>query len=79
MLPSETDGDNLHNVGVEVRRHFRNNEKECLKGKIDGLARNSKKKNIREMYKGINEFQDCYKSRITFVKNEILDFLHITV
>jgi hypothetical protein len=52
--PSEINGDNLNNVRYEVSRHFRNKMKEYLKGKINELAANSKNKNIRDQYRGIN-------------------------
>jgi hypothetical protein len=49
-------GDNLNNIRREVSRHFRNKKRENLKGKINELATNSKNKNIRDLYRGINEF-----------------------
>jgi hypothetical protein len=48
--PSEIHENNLNNIRHEPSRHFRNKEREYLKGKIDELARNSKKKNIRDLY-----------------------------
>jgi Fe-S cluster assembly ATPase SufC len=53
--PSEINGDNLNNVIREASRHFRNKKREYLKDKINELATNSKKKNIRDLYRGINE------------------------
>jgi hypothetical protein len=47
-------GDNLNNVRREASRHFRNKKREYLKDKINELATNSK--NIRGLYRGINEF-----------------------
>jgi hypothetical protein len=44
----------LKNVRSETSRHFRNKKREYLKGKINGLATNSKDKNIRDLYRGIN-------------------------
>jgi hypothetical protein len=52
--PSEINLDNLNNVRHEDSWHFRNKKRECLKDKIKELARKSKNKNIRDMYRGIN-------------------------
>jgi hypothetical protein len=54
--PSEINADNLNNMSRETGRHFRNKKKEYLKDKIDELVTNSKDKNIRDLYRGINEF-----------------------
>jgi hypothetical protein len=40
-----------------------------LKEKIDDLSRNSKK-NIRDLYKGINEFKRDHQLRNNLVKDE---------
>jgi len=48
--------DNLNNVRRDTRRHFRNNKKEYLKAKTDELEINSKIKNIRDLYLGIQWF-----------------------
>jgi hypothetical protein len=41
----------------ETSRTFRNNKREYLKGKINELETNNKNKNIRDLYRGINEFK----------------------
>jgi hypothetical protein len=41
-----------------------------LKDKINELARNSKNKNIRGLYRGRNEFRKGYKPRSNLVKDE---------
>jgi hypothetical protein len=41
----------------EASGHFRNKKREYLKDKINELAMNSKNKDIRDLYKGINTFQ----------------------
>jgi hypothetical protein len=46
--------DNPNNVRREASRHFRNKIRDYLKVKINELATNNK--NIRDLYKGINEF-----------------------
>jgi uncharacterized protein YaaR (DUF327 family) len=65
--PSEINGDNLNNVRCEARRHFRN-MKEYLKDNINELAMNSKSKNIRDLYRRINEFKG-YQPRNNLVKD----------
>jgi hypothetical protein len=52
--PSEINGDNLINVRREASRRFRNESREYLKDKINELETNSKNKNIRDLYGGIN-------------------------
>jgi hypothetical protein len=49
-----SNGDNLDNVRREASRHFRNKNMEYLKDKINELAMNSKKKNIRQLHRGRN-------------------------
>jgi hypothetical protein len=73
--PSEINGDNLNNVGRGASRHFRNKKREYLKDKINELATNSKNKNIRDLYRGINGFKRGYQPRNNFVKDEIGDLL----
>jgi hypothetical protein len=63
--PSEINGDNLNNVRCEASRYFRNKRREYLKDKINELARNSKNKNVRDLYRGINEFKRGYQPRTT--------------
>jgi hypothetical protein len=46
--PSEINGDNMNNV-ISGKK-----ERKYLKGKINELATNSKNKNIRDLYRGIN-------------------------
>jgi hypothetical protein len=59
--PSEINGDNLNNVRCEASRYFRNKKRESPKDKINELAMNSKNKNIRDLYRGINEFKKGYQ------------------
>jgi hypothetical protein len=42
---------------------------ECLKDKINELATNSKNKNIRDLFRGINEFKSGYQPRNNLVKD----------
>jgi hypothetical protein len=55
--PNQNSGDNLHSIRREASRHFRNKKKEYLKAKINELETNSKNKNIRDLYRGINELR----------------------
>jgi len=48
---------NLNNVRHKSGRHFRNKEKAYLKVKFEELATNSMVRNIRKMYRGINDFK----------------------
>jgi hypothetical protein len=68
--PSKINGDILNNVRREASRYFRNKKREHLKNKIDELATNSKYKNIRYLYRGINEFRKGYQRRNNLKKYE---------
>jgi hypothetical protein len=67
--PSETNEHNLSDVRREASRHFRKKKREYLKDKINKLESNSKNKNIRDMYRGINEFK-VYQPRTNLVNDE---------
>jgi len=58
--PSQSNVDNLNNVRRDASRHFRNKKKAYLKAKIEELETNSKTKNIRDLYRGINDFKKGY-------------------
>ena len=55
--PSQRNVDNLNNVRREATRHFRYKKKAYLKAKIEELGTNSKFKNIRDLYRSINDFK----------------------
>jgi hypothetical protein len=58
-------------VRREASRYFRNKKMEYLKDKINELTTKSKKKNnIRDLYRGINEFKKGYPPRNNLVKDE---------
>jgi hypothetical protein len=57
--------DNLSNVRQETSSHFRNKKREYLKDKINELESNSKTKNIRDLYMGINEFKKVINLDLT--------------
>jgi hypothetical protein len=68
--PTKVNGDNLNNIRCETSRHFRNRKKKYLKDKIYELAANSKNKNIRDLYRGINYFKKGYQPRSNLVKDK---------
>jgi site-specific DNA-adenine methylase len=70
--PSVVNEDNLSNVRREASRHFRNKKREYLKDKINELESNSKNKNIRDLYRGITEFQMSYQPRTNLVKGDLV-------
>jgi hypothetical protein len=67
--PSKISWDNLNNIRPEAIRHFRNKKREYMKDKIDELATNSKNKNVRDLYTGINEFKGGYQTIRNLVKD----------
>jgi hypothetical protein len=68
--PGQINGDGLNSARREASRHFRSKRKECLKDRTNELATNSKNKNTRGLYRGINEFKSYYQSRSNAVKDE---------
>jgi hypothetical protein len=60
----------VSNVRREASRHFRNNKIEYLKDRINEHESNSKNKNVRDLYRGINEFKKGYQPRANLVKDE---------
>jgi hypothetical protein len=61
--PSEIKGDNLNNKRRETSRQLTNKKRKYLRDKIDELATNSKNKNSRDLYRGINYFKKGYQPR----------------
>ena len=68
--PCQSNVDNLNSVRREVSRHFRNKKKEYLRAKVEELEANSKINNIRDLYRGINDFKKGYQPRCNIVKDE---------
>jgi hypothetical protein len=68
--PREINEDHPNNVRPEARRHFRNKKGEYLKDRINEVATNSKNKNIRDLYSGINEFNRGCQPINNLVKDE---------
>jgi hypothetical protein len=73
--PNKINRDNLNSVRWETSRHFRNKTREYLKDKINELEMNSKNKNVRDLYRGINGFMRGYQRRSNLVKDENGDLL----
>jgi hypothetical protein len=67
--PNQSNVHNLSNVRREASRHFRNKKNEYLKAKINELETNSKIKNIRDLYRGINDFKKGYHPTYNAVKD----------
>jgi hypothetical protein len=63
-------GDNLQNLRHKTNRTFRNKKREYLKDKINELETNSNNKNVRDLYRGINEFKKGYQPRVNIIKDE---------
>ena len=51
-------------------RSFQEQKKIYLKAKIEELENNSKIKNVRDLYRGINDFKKGYQPRTDIVKDE---------
>jgi hypothetical protein len=68
--PSQTNGDNLQNLRHETSRTIRKRTREYMKGKFNEFDSNNKNKNIRDLYRGINEFKKGYQPRINIIKDE---------
>jgi hypothetical protein len=68
--PHQINRDNLQNLRLETSKIFRNKKREYLKGKFNELETNNKNKNIRDLYRGINEFKKGYQPIINIKKDE---------
>jgi hypothetical protein len=73
--PSVVNEVNLSNVRREASRHFNNKKMEYLKDKFNEIELNSKKKNIRDLYRGITVFKKGYQPKTNLVKDERGDLL----
>ena len=54
--PNQNNVDNVKSIRWEASRHFRNKKKLYFKAKLDEFETNSKIKNLRDLYRGINDF-----------------------
>ena len=66
--PSQSIVDNLNNVRRKATRHFRNKKKAYLKAKIEEPETNNNITNIRDLYRGINDFKG-YQPSTNVVKD----------
>jgi hypothetical protein len=71
-------GGNMDNIRHEASRTFRTKTREHLKNKISELETNSKNKNVRDLYRGINEFKKGCQPRTNMVKRVNGDLLEDT-
>ena len=67
--PSQSNVDTLNKVRRDASRHFRNKKKAYLKAKIEELETNNKINNIRDLYRGINDFKKGYQPRTGIVND----------
>jgi hypothetical protein len=65
------------NLRLETRRTFRNKKREYLKGKINELKTNNRNKNIRYLYRCINEFKKGYQPGINITRMRMVICLQI--
>ena len=73
--PSQINVDNMNNVRHKVSRNFREKKKAYLRAKIEELETTSKNKNIRYLYRSINDFKKGYQPRCNIVKDEKCDLV----
>jgi hypothetical protein len=73
--PSLNNVENLNKIRWDASRHLRNKKKTCMKAKIEELETNSKVKNVRDLYRGINDLKKGYQPRTNIVKDEIGDLV----
>jgi hypothetical protein len=68
--PRQSNVENLNKVSRDASRHLRNKKKAYMKAKIEELETNSKLENVRDLYRGINDFKKGYQPRTNIVKDE---------
>jgi hypothetical protein len=68
--PSQSNVENVNKVRRDASRHLRNKKKAYMKAKFEELETNSKIKNVRDLYRGINDFKKGYQPRTNMVKDE---------
>jgi len=60
----------LRYIIIPIICSFRNKKREYLKEKFNELETNSRKRHIRDFYRGMNEFKKVYQPRTNLVKDE---------
>ena len=68
--PNQSNVDNVSNIRWEASIHFRNKKKIYFKAKLNELETNSKINNLRDLYRGINDFQKGYQRRANIIRDE---------
>jgi hypothetical protein len=68
--PNQINRDILQNIRRETSRIFRKMKWEYMKGKINELETNNKNKDIRDLYRGINEFKKGNQPSMNIIKHE---------
>jgi hypothetical protein len=58
QYPCQRNRDYLNNGRQETSKTFRNNKREYMKEKVNEIETKSKNKNIRDLYRGKNEFKE---------------------
>ena len=73
--PNHSNVDNLNDTRPKANRHCMNKMMKYLKAKIDERETNSKIKNIRGLYRGINVFKMGYQATTNTVMNGKCDMV----
>jgi phage-related tail protein len=73
---SKSNVNNLNNVKCEASRHFRNKKKEYLKAKIN-LKLTVRQKNIRDLYRDINDFKKGCQPKTNIVRDDKGDLVRL--
>ena len=71
--PNHNNVNVLNNVRHSASRHYRKKRGEYLKAKRNELETNDMIKNIRDLYRGINDFKKGYHCRSNIVKDMVAD------
>jgi len=68
--PIQRNVDKLNNIRHKAGRHFRKKEKAYLKAKFEELETNGTLKNIRDIYRCINDFKKGYQLKTNIIKDQ---------
>jgi hypothetical protein len=60
----------VQNLRCETNRTFRKKKREYLKDKINEFETNNKNKNVKDLYRDINEFKKGYQPKINIIQDE---------
>jgi hypothetical protein len=69
QIPNKSNVGNLKKLTHQASRHLRNKKKACLNAKLEELETNCRIKNIRDLYRGMNDLVKDYQPRTNIVKN----------